>query len=141
SAPETPVNAPVSFGAKVAQKVSTASAQLTVSDVNSTSPKDIRQYQVTLTVTHGTLDLKGSPTASSVTAAGTLTGINSVLATLAYHPEVDFTGTDILHIQVSDPGILPADTAFSVADLIIHVGPFNHPPAITLPAVPETPVN
>ena len=140
ASPETPLNTPIIFaGGKAGPINSTGTGLLTVSDPNPFfGVADIRQYEVVVSVTHGTLELKRNPAATSVAATGTLAAINSVLATLVYSPEQDFAGADTLHLQVSDPGTSKDhETAVSVSELLIHVGPFNHPPVITLPAPPE----
>ena len=136
--PETPLNTPVFFGNG---KGATAPS-IAITD-NDNHPYKINEImELTLTVGHGTLKTRAG-TGSSVTFTGSLTQVNALLDGMVYSPTTGFAGADHLHIQVTDFGDPnePLDTAISIAHLAIHVGPVNHPPVITLPAAPETPVN
>jgi len=91
----TPVNAPISFTGGNAISVADADSNLS---------------WVALAVDHGTLSVTaggatisgGANGSATITISGTQAQINTALATLAYTPTTDYTGTDYLTIMSQD---------------------------------------
>ena len=105
---------------------------------------------LTLTATNGTLTLD-APVAggltpgvisnngsSSVTATGTLTELNTTLASatgLTYQGNLNFTGSDTITVSVSDQGSTGAGGAMTgSATIAVTVNAVNSAPVITVPA-------
>ena len=113
-------NASVSF---------TGANEISVTDPSGTAE------QLTLTVSHGTLELStptgltvtGNGTAT-VTLAGSLSNLNADLPSLTYTPTSSYNGSDTLNLTDKNT----ADNLTATASVLITVVPFS--PSITAPA-------
>ncbi len=117
-----------------------AIAGITIADVDAGTDAML----VTLNVSDGTLTLgdttnlsfsTGTGTADdTMTFSGTVTDINSALATLSYRGDLDFNGADALSITVDDQGNNGLGGPLQDADNIaINVLPVNDQPLLTVP--------
>jgi hypothetical protein len=93
--------------------------------------------QLTLQVQHGTLSAgagKNTIQGPTLQFNGTLAELKSFLSTLAYTPDLNYTGPDTLNIQVVDAGnpANPSTTVTATQALPINVVP-NDVPVITVP--------
>ncbi|ATC63708.1 hypothetical protein CMV30_06930 [Nibricoccus aquaticus] len=109
--------------------------QIQISDVDASSGA----MKITLSVTRGTLTLAGTTGLSFTTGdgtsdasmvfTGTLTNINNALATLTYHPVLDYFGSDTLTLVTNDQGNTGSGGAKSDTENIsITVNPVNDAP-------------
>ena len=94
---------------------------------------DSPTVQVTLSALQGTISLTGAGITvndngtSTVTASGTVAGLNSALATLRYQGNLNFNGADQIAIVVDDGSLADSKT------LSVTVTPVNDPPTLTVP--------
>jgi hypothetical protein len=98
--------------------------------------------QATLSVLHGTITLAGTSgitvdaganTSASLTITGSLTAINTAVATLTYAPGVDYSGADTLSLSVNDTtaGNVGSGGILTTTDtLAITVTPSNDAPVL-----------
>lgn len=120
----------------------TAGNAITVSDPDLFSGS----MTVTLGVTHGKLTVGsagGATVTGSATAAVTLTGTSSQLATalgsLSYQGATDYHGADTLSIDVSDNGNFGAGGAKTTGGSVaITVVPVNDTPTLSAPAATQS---
>ena len=117
-------------------------SSLTFSGVNAVSVADSaagsNADSLTLTVGHGTLTLgsttrltftSGANGTAAMTVSGTVSNLDAALTNLTYTPTPLYTGSDSLHISITDPG--DNDTANKTVTLTV-IG--LTPPAITAPS-------
>jgi hypothetical protein len=114
---------------------------ITVADAAAGSNADT----LTLTATDGTLALgstsgvtvtAGANDSSSMTVSGTLANLNAALNRLVYTPNVGYSGSDSLHLSLTDPG----DGITGLATVAITVNAPS-PPSVTAPAARSMNVN
>ena len=98
--------------------------------------------RVTLSVAQGTLDVSlaggamigsGANGSATLSIDGTLAQVNAALASLAYRPATNYTGTDALAITSFD-----ADGASTASALAIAVAAVDDPPSLSAPAMRMT---
>ncbi len=130
----------------VSEDTSLAISGIAIADVDAASGA----LQVTLSVSNGTLTLgdttgltfstgDGSDDASLV-FTGSLTDINTALATLSYQGNLNYVGTDTLNVTVNDQGNTGSGGALQdTGSVDIDVLAVNDQPTLTLPA--DTSVN
>ncbi|PWV65885.1 cadherin-like domain-containing protein, partial [Plasticicumulans acidivorans] len=97
--------------------------------------------QITLTVTHGSIDLPthagltvtaGAYGSSTVTVQGTKADLNAALATLTYTPTADYHGSATLTVTANDLGNLGSGGAKTASqDVTITVNPVNDSPSLS----------
>jgi hypothetical protein len=116
---------------------------IAISDVDAGS----HDVQVTLTASHGLLNLASSTSltvtgdATVVTLTGTLTAINSALNGLKFTPTTGYTGSALIDIFVDDlDASNPLDASTSVAITVTTPPPPTTPtnPPVTIDGVPVT---
>ncbi len=130
----------------VSEDTSLAISGIAIADVDAASDA----LQVTLSVSNGTLTL-GDTTGltfstgdgtddASLVFTGSLTDINSALATLSYQGNLNYVGTDTLNVTVNDQGNIGSGGALQdTGSVDIDVLAVNDQPTLTLPA--DTSVN
>jgi len=93
---------------------------------------------LTLTATDGTLTLAttsglsftaGANGSSSMTVSGTLANLNAAVNGLTYTPNSGYSGSDALHLSLTDPG----DSLTGSDSVGLTVNPPNQPPTVTAP--------
>jgi len=90
--------------------------------------------EVNLSVNHGTLSApNGSGSGGNLTLSGTLANVNSSLASLAYTPNLEFSGGDTLTITVDDKGNTGGGSLTDTKSVAITINAVNDAPAITVP--------
>jgi CTP-dependent riboflavin kinase len=124
---DQPVNT-VPGAQSVAEDTTLAIAGVSVADADSTA------LTATLTVVNGTLNVTtgggaaiGGNGSGTVTISGSAAQINSALAALSYHGNLNFNGADTLTITTSDGALNDIDT------VPITVNAVNDPPVNTVP--------
>jgi large repetitive protein len=102
------------------------------------------EIQVTLAVTHGTIQLDpaklaavsvvgGRSGSATITLKGTITKLNDALATLSYQGVLDYNGPDSLAITVNDLGQFGTGGAKTKSDAVaITVTPVDDAPTLTV---------
>jgi hypothetical protein len=94
---------------------------------------------LTLTATDGTLVLvttsglsftSGANGSSSMTVSGTLANLNAAVNGLTYTPNSGYSGSDALHLSLTDPG----DSLTGSDSVGLTVNSPNQPPTVTAPA-------
>jgi len=110
---------------------------ISVTDVDASSAG----VQVQLTVSHGTLSLSGisgltfsvgdGTSDATMTFTGTVTDVNTALASMVYTPTANYNGADSLAVDVSDLGHTGSGGILTDSDSV----------SITLSAVNDAPVN
>ena len=101
---------------------------ITVVDVDAQS----NILEVTLTATHGSINLQGT-NAASVTISGSLADINAALDGLIFTPTAGYTGGAVLRIVTTDQTThLIADNSMAIPVLAANHAPVNHLPTATL---------
>ncbi|MFW6146026.1 MAG: putative Ig domain-containing protein, partial [Planctomycetota bacterium] len=111
---------------------------IAVADVDS----DAGDLTVTLAVTHGTLALAdvgavtligGADGTDTVTFTGTVTAVNTAIATITYAPDADYNGADTLTLIVNDGGNTGAGGGGDISDTVdITVNAVNDAPTISV---------
>ena len=109
------ITAPTS--ATVAEDGSIGITGVSIADVDVTNRADgdltNNNVQVTLSVSHGTITLastagitvnSGADASATMTITGSLSAVNTAVATLTYAPTADYNGADALTIDVNDLG-------------------------------------
>ena len=95
---------------------------------------------VTISVTDGSLRLGttigltfvgGANDSATMTVMGTTTNLNNALATLAYQPNFNFSGSDLLTLSVDDLGNTGGGPRTDMDTATITVAPLNDPPVFT----------
>ncbi len=125
----------------VSEDTSLAISGIAIADVDAASSA----LQVTLSVSNGTLTL-GDTTGltfstgdgtddASLVFTGSLTDINTALATLSYKGDLNYVGTDTLNVTVNDQGNTGSGGALQdTGSVDIDVLAVNDQPTLTLPA-------
>ncbi len=115
------------------------SNQIQIGDVDAAAGT----MEVTLSVTNGTLTLAGTTGLSFTTGdgtadstlvfTGTLTDINTALATLTYNPTTNYNGAAVLSITTSDQGNTGTGGTLTDTDTVnITVNATNDAPTVTI---------
>ncbi|MEO8056711.1 MAG: DUF4347 domain-containing protein [Burkholderiales bacterium] len=132
-----------------AEDGSTAITGLSFGDVDITGRNDENtgndNISITLTVAHGSITLagtngitvdSGANGSASVTLHGSLSAVNTAVATLTYAPAADYNGSDSLAVSVNDLGNVGSGGPLSASTSIdISVTPVNDAPVLS-PAAP-----
>jgi hypothetical protein len=148
SAVNDPVTSNAPANASVVEDVATAITGLSISDVDATlAPAGV--YEVTLAATNGTLTMTtlagltftvGDGTAdATMTFHGTLSAINTALATASYTSASNFNGSAQVSINVTDTfgGIVATGTGLATSDsdtINVTVSAANDPVTSSAPA-------
>jgi hypothetical protein len=150
----TPVNDPpvvTSSGATLSVNedtpVSLAAANLHVSDPDGYNTSE----QLTLTADHGMVTLTsttgltivgGSNGSSNVIVTGTLANLNAALAGVSYQGNLDYNGSDTVHVVIDDLGHTGGGSLTDTTDVSINITAVNDAPVNQLPpAGQNTPLN
>ncbi|MDZ4817521.1 MAG: tandem-95 repeat protein [Planctomycetota bacterium] len=101
------------------------------------------ELEVTLTVDHGTISITdatgidfsgGGNNSGNVIMRGTLSELNSALATAVYHPDANYHGSDTLSVTVNDLGITGTPGPLSDSkDVDLTIIGLNDPPIVVVP--------
>jgi outer membrane protein OmpA-like peptidoglycan-associated protein len=131
-------------GAQLVDEDGSVPFALAVSDVDAQGGEE----QLTLSVSSGTLTLasasgltflSGASGAKSFIVKGTLDALNAALATFAYVPARDFSGTDVLSVVIDDQGLTGSGGAKrDTKTVAIAVRGLNDAPVVTAPATATT---
>ena len=122
---------------------------ITVDDIDAGT----NSVETTVTAGKGTLEAAANSGATvtgnetgSLTLFGRLDQINDALNGLAYSPEPDFFGTDVIEVRIDDKGhtggvdnFLEKPEQVARASFDVTVQPVNDPPEIAAPESAETP--
>lgn len=99
---------------------------------------------VTVTVANGKLSpgnsgaTIGGNNSASLSISGTVANVNTALAGLNYTPNLNFSGSDVLSVAVTDNGNTGGGALSASGSITLTVNPINDTPTITAPATATT---
>jgi VCBS repeat-containing protein len=112
----------------------TAANTISVTDVDSGAGTN---FQATLSVTNGTINVAGGGVSgngtNSVTITGTVANVNAALGTVQYTGNLDFNGTDTLVVTVNDNGQTGGGNLSDTDNITINISAVNDPPVNGFP--------